>query len=212
MSEKMSEKRPSEENRKSEEVVAAEDAPDILAEEADEDQVDITNVDATTKGKGHDGTVQIKVTKKNGHIFYQKACRSFLLGNEKLNRPVHHQVELQAMGSAISIAVGVAARMESEGNAFVSNIETGYATVPRGTPQIHICLTKKTGRPSSASQGPPTPKATPKISGVQPGSPSNRPSERASALSNEVEKTKKSLRKSEEKKSPKGSPKKDPVA
>eukprot|EP00931_Biecheleriopsis_adriatica_P068971 TRINITY_DN42864_c0_g1_i1.p1 TRINITY_DN42864_c0_g1~~TRINITY_DN42864_c0_g1_i1.p1 ORF type:complete len:314 (+),score=71.35 TRINITY_DN42864_c0_g1_i1:88-1029(+) len=98
----------------------------------------------------------LKVTNKKGAGFYSRAAKSFFKGMEaeeasdgkpavEAKAPVD-ELKISGLGEATNVAVAVAAKLDADGTAEISNVQTAYPemTSGRGCPQITISMKKVT--------------------------------------------------------------------
>lgn len=93
--------------------------------------------------EGSSSIQEMRLSQKNTIGFYVRAATTFLKGAEG-KTPVE-ELRLSALGNSISAAAAVAARMEKDGLAKVTKVQTGYPGVQngkaeRGCAQISISL------------------------------------------------------------------------
>merc|ERR1719284_1444419 len=99
--------------------------------------------------------MEMKVSMKKGIGFYMRAATSFLKGIDAKPaegdkpaieaKPAVDELKISGLGEAINCAVSVATKVEADGLATVTKIETNYPemTSGRGCAQITITVKKK---------------------------------------------------------------------
>ena len=92
-------------------------------------------------------TVEVRCSSHHGASFYYEAVKRFLYGTmdnsgEQSKEPVG-EVKAIAYGSAVSVCIGAAARLEKDGLAKIRNIKTGLTMDDlKKRPSVAITLRK----------------------------------------------------------------------
>merc|ERR1712187_304896 len=85
-----------------------------------------------------DDTTTLKLTKAKSAGFYVRAATLFLRGAE--GKEAVDKIQLSALGEAMSSAVSVATRVQSDGVGKITKVLTRYPEMPNGGNCAHICI------------------------------------------------------------------------